>query len=110
MIDNMTAAKARSVYRSDEELHDLIIALVVQHQLDLFGHCDSSSLLARLHDAAVIEHAARDGLASIVRGCRNHGATWDDIGKTLGITRQAAQQRFPTPDAPTARPSPVGQP
>lgn len=28
---------------------------------------------------------------------RSHGATWEEIGETLGVSRQAAQQRFSKP-------------
>ena len=30
---------------------------------------------------------------------RNHGASWADIGRGLGVTRQAAQMRYRTPPA-----------
>ena len=33
-----------------------------------------------------------------ITGLREAGYSWADIGERLGITRQAAQQRFGTPD------------
>lgn len=39
-------------------------------------------------------------IASAVWGQRrNHGASWADIGRGLGTTRQAAQMRYGTPPA-----------
>lgn len=37
---------------------------------------------------------AQDDLATAVQRAKDAGATWDEIGKSLGTTRQAAQQRF----------------
>lgn len=52
------------------------------------------ALLARLvarHRAA--EHAIADR-ADTVRQARSFGATWEQIGDAMGITRQAAHKRF----------------
>ncbi len=38
--------------------------------------------------------AARDSLEECVRLARRHGVSWAEIGQVLGITRQAAFQRF----------------
>jgi hypothetical protein len=43
-------------------------------------------------------HAAQRILAPAVHRARQHGHPWSAIGTTLGITRQAAQQRFPPAD------------
>jgi hypothetical protein len=44
---------------------------------------------------------AREDLASIehetIRVVREAGATWEDIGEALGISRQAARERFSKP-------------
>ncbi len=93
-VDNMPTATTRPAYRTDTELHDLVMALVVQHQLDLFGKCDSSSLIDQLHDAAVIARAADESVRSLVKTCRKYNASWADIGGALGVSRQGAQQRF----------------
>lgn len=37
---------------------------------------------------------AQDDLGNAVQLAKDAGATWDEIGKALGTTRQAAQQRF----------------
>jgi len=35
-------------------------------------------------------------MAKAVKGLREHGYSWAEIGYRLGITRQAAQQRWGT--------------
>jgi hypothetical protein len=40
---------------------------------------------------------ADDLVEDYVEHCRLHGCSWTDIGKALGVTRQAAQQRFLAP-------------
>ncbi len=90
----MAKTTPRPAYRTDEELHDLIAALVTQHQLDLFGTCDSSTLIDQLHDAGVIARAAEASVRSLVATCRSYNASWADVGNALGVSRQAAQQRF----------------
>ena len=45
-----------------------------------------------------IETEARQLLQHSVLTAREAGATWRDIGKTLGISKQAAQKRFAPPE------------
>jgi hypothetical protein len=49
--------------------------------------------------------AAADLLAAAVTRARQHGHTWTAIGHALGVSRQAAQQRF-GPRDPPAEPTP----
>jgi hypothetical protein len=44
--------------------------------------------------AARLEAFAHHVVAHYVDEARRHGASWTDIGTALGVTRQAAQQRF----------------
>lgn len=37
---------------------------------------------------------ARAGLVETIAAARANGATWADLGKVLGISRQAAWERF----------------
>jgi len=48
--------------------------------------------------------AAERTLAAAVARARQTGQPWSAIGARLGITRQAAQQRFATTPGPTSRP------
>jgi len=50
--------------------------------------------------ALQIEHAAAELVASAVLSARAEGETWKSIGEVLGITRQAAFQRFGRPVDP----------
>ena len=50
--------------------------------------------LGRLIDAARAETDAQRQLAHAIRNARNAGASWTQIGDALGLTRQAAQQRW----------------
>lgn len=48
----------------------------------------------------------RDELEAAIRAAvwgqrRNHGASWADIGRGLGVTRQAAQMRYGEPPSST---------
>ncbi len=53
------------------------------------------TVAARL--AGDLQALADDLVEDYVEHCRLHGYAWADIGAALGITRQAAQQRFPAP-------------
>lgn len=52
----------------------------------------------RLDDAIqclrMLTETATSSLETAVRLARERGMTWDEVGKWLGVTRQAAQQRF----------------
>src|SRR5687768_6453268 len=50
--------------------------------------------LARLIDAARAAAAADHQLADAARAARDGGASWTQIGDALGLTRQAAHQRW----------------
>ncbi|MFM9370644.1 Clp protease N-terminal domain-containing protein [Streptomyces sp. Da 82-17] len=44
-----------------------------------------------------LQALADDLVEDYVEHCRMHGSSWADIGAVLGVTRQAAQQRFHAP-------------
>lgn len=50
--------------------------------------------LAIVTDAAAAESVTRDLLAHAVAAARADGRSWASIGRQLGLTRQAVQQRF----------------
>jgi hypothetical protein len=64
---------------------------------------DPASFLRLLAAAQVGADQAERLLHAAVAGARRAGHSWDAIGGVLGVTRQAAQQRFRT-----APPSPAG--
>lgn len=53
--------------------------------------------LARLIDAARAVAAATTELTHAARAARHGGASWTHIGDAVGLTRQAAQQRWGPP-------------
>lgn len=50
--------------------------------------------------AVEVKSTADSALAAAIRAARAHGATWQLVGDALGITRQAAFQRFGRPTDP----------
>lgn len=46
--------------------------------------------------AAVLRDTADHLVKESVDQCISEGCTWEEVGELLGITRQAAQQRYPT--------------
>lgn len=62
------------------------------------GEPDQPDWMELLATAAGIAEELRaradDLVADYVEHCRMHGRTWAEIGAVLGVTRQAAQQRF----------------
>jgi hypothetical protein len=53
------------------------------------------TVAARL--AGELQALADDLIEDYVEHCRLHGSSWTEIGSALGVTRQAAQQRFLAP-------------
>lgn len=50
-----------------------------------------------LFDAGFVLEYIESVIPSLVANARADGETWKDIGDSLGMTRQAAQQRFGKP-------------
>lgn len=48
-------------------------------------------VLAELHE---LVETLRKRIGEIVAICREHGATWDEIGASLDVSKQAAHERF----------------
>jgi hypothetical protein len=53
-----------------------------------------SETLDELHTTAQTIEQATTRLYELVRLASQEGASWADIGRELGVTRSAAQQRF----------------
>lgn len=56
----------------------------------------SASALDLLDELISATAWLRDAQSSAVDIARLRGATWSQVGDVLGVSRQAAQQRFPT--------------
>jgi hypothetical protein len=55
---------------------------------------DPESMLAALAHLAAIAERVDWAMLSLVGEARSHGVAWAAIGGSLGVTKQAAQQRF----------------
>jgi hypothetical protein len=53
-----------------------------------------------LRDLDALGRAWDQGIYAAIQGLRAEGFSWAEIGDRLGITRQAAQQRWGSPGAP----------
>ena len=76
-------------------LDDLIAAVLSAHEEPLERVARALALGRRLDDLAdsLIDH--------FVDQARRSGASWTEIGRSLGVTKQAAQKRFSAKSAPT---------
>lgn len=81
-------------------LDELITAIKHVHPEPLDQLTDA--VLAAEHLGAVADHL----IGHFVDQARRSGASWTDIGKSMGVTKQAAQKRFvPRAEATTLDPS-----
>jgi hypothetical protein len=76
-----------------EDVRQKIGALPVQLVLDEWGTTlnHDEDILAY---SAIIAQAANENLRAWVGIARKKGATWEQIGDALGMSRQAAHQRY----------------
>ena len=58
------------------------------------GPLSTETVLAELRAQGIAARAAAIGVKDAVRDAINLGASWNDVGVALGITRQAAHKRF----------------
>ena len=81
-------------------LDDLINAITGVHHDPLEQLTDA--VLAAEHLGEVADHL----IGHFVDQARRSGASWTDIGKCMGVTKQAAQKKFvPRPEAATLDPA-----
>jgi hypothetical protein len=88
----LTPKRPRPVVENDEYAAFVRRVLAAYARRIATGDIENLTLLASL--AADIDTATRQA----VTGLRDqHGYSWADIGHRLGVTRQAAQQRWGSP-------------
>lgn len=58
------------------------------------GHATGTAVLDTLGGLRLVEIATMQARRAVVAEARGQGATWQEIADTLGITRQAAHERF----------------
>ncbi len=61
---------------------------------DRCGSLSAETVLAELRAQGIVARATAIGVKDAVRDAINLGASWNDVGVALGITRQAAHKRF----------------
>ena len=87
--DRLTPNRTRPVVENDEYAAFARRILAAYARRIAAGDIESITLLVNL--GTDVENAIRDA----VIGLRDdHGYSWADIGTRLGVTRQAAQQRW----------------
>lgn len=85
--------------RSEQEVRDAVNELIVGDAA-AFQLAEPEAFQRAILSANLVHEESRAALHRWVRAGRHAGLAWAQIGQLLGITRQAAQQRFGTGDAP----------
>ncbi len=83
--------------REEQEVRDRIADLVTNWQIEQRGAIESMPVegyLDLVQAAAIVSEEGALSLQRWVSATRRAGASWEQIGAALGVTRQAAQKRF----------------
>lgn len=80
--------------RSRRRVENIDYAAFVSRILKAHGRRIAAGDLDGLTALAQLTTELEDALTTAVDGLRSQGYSWTDIGTRLGITRQAAQQRW----------------
>ena len=86
---SLTAKRRKRVTENDEYAAFLTRALRAYSRRIATGDIDALTAIATL--ATDLDHAMTEAITELRA---RHGYSWADIGTRLGITRQAAQQRW----------------
>lgn len=79
-----------------------ILAQVLIENANVKDPRGSEDFLHLVAGAAMLRAEADKLLSTAVASARDAGGTWQNIGSTLGMTKQAAQKRFASPSVPRA--------
>jgi hypothetical protein len=85
---SLTPKRVRRVVENDE------YAAFARRVIRAYSRRVASGDIEALTDMAAIAVEVDTAITDAVTGLRAFGYSWADIGARLGITRQAAQQRF----------------
>jgi hypothetical protein len=85
---SLTSKRRRRVVENDEYVAFLTRAIRA------FGRRVAAGDIDALADAAFLSARLDAAIKEAVTGLRARGYSWADIGRQLGVTRQAAQQRW----------------
>ena len=84
----LTLSRPRRVVENDE------YAAFLRRVIRAFGRRIAAGDIDALADAAILSRQLDITIKNAVIGLRQRGYSWADIGLQLGVTRQAAQQRW----------------
>lgn len=92
---------AQTTWVNEREEMGVLIERFSRYLLDENGHeyGDASEpgtppALFALSDALTIQNFVDESVSAMVADAREQGASWTQVGEALGITRQAAWERF----------------
>lgn len=86
----LTSKRRRTVAENDE------YAAFLRRAIRAFGRRIAAGDIDALGDAAFLSAQLDAAIKTAIAGLRARGYSWADIGRQLGVTRQAAQQRWGT--------------
>ncbi|NUT50696.1 MAG: Clp protease [Saccharothrix sp.] len=81
------------------QLTDLIVTVASEHA-DVLGR-----LTAAVELSSQLDELGDHLIGHFVDEARRAGASWTDIGESIGVTKQAAQKRFVPRESPELKPS-----
>jgi hypothetical protein len=84
----LTSVRRRRVIENDD------YAAFLRRAIRAFGRRIAAGDIDALYDAASLSAQLDITIKEAVTGLRERGYSWADIGLQLGVTRQAAQQRW----------------
>lgn len=84
----LTPKRRRTAAENDE------YAAFLTRAIRAFGRRIASGDIDALGDAAFLSDQLDAAIKAAITGLRARGYSWADIGRQLGVTRQAAQQRW----------------
>lgn len=82
---------------AEQELRTATAAMVLERLAKFEGDC-RDQFAACITAAHIVADESRQNLQSWIEAGRRAGMSWSEVGAALGITRQAAQQRFGSVD------------
>ncbi len=88
--------REREVRRRDEVENDTYLVFVAR-VIKAAGKRIAQGDVDSLPDLAALTQDLDTALITAVRGLREFGYSWEQIASRLGVTRQAAQQRWGQP-------------
>jgi hypothetical protein len=97
LLTYMRSSPRIDVATHDIDYHKLCLSarnLGRQNVRDERGPLSAETVLDELRAQGIVARVAAIGVRDAVRDAINLGASWQDVGTALGITRQAAHKRF----------------